>query len=74
MGEKKEGRKESGMCFDDASLTELRKLMNKEGVGSLCREMMGRMVGTGKGEPACLKLMRKMMTDHGKAEEGRGKS
>lgn len=68
---KKEDHEDPGICFDNLSFEELRKLMGKEGIGSLCREMMGRMVGTGKGESACLRFMRKMTTEQGNAGEER---
>ena len=69
MGEQKESHEGPGMCFDNMSLAELRKLMGKEGIGSLCREMMDKIVQAGKGESACLQFMRKMTTEHGKTQE-----
>ncbi len=59
MGEEKENRKESGICFDNISLGELRKLMDK-GIGSLCREMMDCMLKDERGKSACLQFMQKM--------------
>jgi hypothetical protein len=73
VGEKNGSHEESGMCFDSLSIAELRELMGKEGVGSLCKEMMGDIVGTKEGESVCLRLMRKRIMEQDDAEEEQGK-
>ncbi len=69
MSEKKEHDKEAGICFDNISLTELRKLMGREGIGSLCRQMMDMMIQSGKGQWGCHQFRRRMMTEQGKSED-----
>jgi hypothetical protein len=72
MDKKNEDHKDSSMCFDNMNHSELRKLMGKEGIGSLCKEIMGMMVKTEKGEWACARFMEQMMTKQRKTEEKAG--
>jgi hypothetical protein len=74
MDEKKGNNQESGMCFDNMNFSELRKLMEKHGIGSLCKEMMSTMVNTGKGESICARFMQQMKTEQGETEEESGNS
>jgi hypothetical protein len=80
MDEKKEDHKDFGMCFDNMGAEELKKLMGKEGIGSLCKEMMSKMMtgtgtdtgagtGSGKGESVCEKFMKQMMGGKEKTEQ-----
>jgi hypothetical protein len=54
MDEEEGGCEESGICFDNASLRELRRMMDRGGIGSLCRELMERVVRPEE-ETACEK-------------------
>jgi hypothetical protein len=73
MGGKKTSHEQSGFCFDSISITELRRLMDEEGIGSLCRGVMERIIGSEKGKAVCLEFARKMTNDRGMADRNQEK-
>jgi hypothetical protein len=63
MNEKKRTPKEFGTCFENATFAEMKKLMEKKGVGSLCAEMVRKIVERGEGGASlCREMMRSMTT------------
>jgi hypothetical protein len=76
MDEKKRTRKESGTCFEDMGFAEMRKLMGKKGAGSLCAEIVKRIVEHGECNSLCREMMGKTETEYSDTEirEERGKA
>jgi hypothetical protein len=74
MGDKKASDSSFDTCFENMSFAQMRGMMGQKGVGTLCKEIMGTMVQTKKGESACLQFMRKMLTEQGKTDEEREKN
>jgi hypothetical protein len=73
MDNKNDDHMDFGMCFNNMNLSEMRKLLDKEGIGSLCKEMMGKMAKTEKGEWPCAGFMEQMMAKQSKKAEKEGR-
>ncbi len=76
MADKKDSQKEFSTCFEKLPFAEMmQKMMSQQGIGSLCAEMMKKIME--QKEPAsfnCLEMMREMMKDCCKVQEKPGKS
>jgi hypothetical protein len=72
MADKKDTQKEFGTCFENMPFAErMRKMMGRQGVGSLCSEMMKKIIeqkedGCGF---SCAEMMRTMMTKYSKGQD-----
>ncbi len=77
MADKKDPHKEFATCFEKLPFAEMmRKMASRQGVGSLCAEMMKK-ITEHQGEGCrfnCSEMMQKMMKECGKVQEGAEKS
>ena len=66
MADKKDTHKEFGTCFENMPFAErMRKVMGRQGVGSLCAEMMNKIMQQKKDccSFSCAEMMRTIMTE-----------
>ncbi len=72
MADKKDAPKEFTTCFENGPFAELmQKMMGKQGVGSLCAEIMKKIL-EGKEEGCgfdCAEMMREMMRQSSRVQE-----
>jgi len=72
MADKKDLHKEFGTCFEKLPFAEmLRKMSGRQGVGSLCAEMMEKIMGRQEDGCSlhCAEMMRKMMKERSKVRK-----
>jgi len=77
MDDKKDAHKEFSTCFEKLPFAEMmRKMMSRQGVGSLCAEMMEKIMELQDGGCSfdCKEMMRKMMKECGRVQEDPEKS
>jgi len=77
MADKKDGHKEFSTCFEKLPFAEMmQKMMGRQGVGSLCAEMMKRVMEHQKEGCSfnCAELMQKMIKECGRVQEEPEKS
>ena len=77
MADKKDAHKEFSTCFEKLPFAEMmRKMMSRQGVGSLCAEMMEKIVERKDDGSSfdCAEMMRKMMKESSKNQEEPEKS
>jgi hypothetical protein len=77
MADKSENQKEFSTCFERLPFAEMmQKMMGKQGVGSLCAEMMKKIMGHEKEgcRSHCAEMMQKMMKECGGVQEEPEKS
>ena len=77
MSDKKDTPKKVSCCFEKSPFTEMmRKMMGRQGVGSLCAEMMEKIMELQDGGCSfdCKEMMRKMMKECGRVQEDPEKS
>ncbi len=72
MTEKRDSTKAFATCLEDIPCAEMmRSLLGRNGIGSLCAEMMQKMSEHHgpAGSPACAEMLRSMMKAFGKEED-----
>jgi len=72
MADKKDAHKEFGTCFEKLPFAEmLRKMSGRQGVGSLCAEMMEKIMERQEDGCSlqCAEMMRKMMKERSKVRK-----
>ena len=72
MADKKDAHKEFGTCFEKLPFAEmLRKMSGRQGVGSLCAEMMEKIMDRKDDGCSlhCAEMMRKMMKERSKVRK-----
>ena len=72
MADKKDGHKEFSTCFEMLPFAEMmQKMMARQGVGSLCAEMMKKVMGHEKEGSRfhCAKMMQKIIKECGGVQE-----
>ncbi len=77
MADKKDLHKEFTTCFEKLPFSEMmRKMLGQQGIGSLCAEMMKKIVEHQEegGGSDCSEKMQKMMKEYGKVQEEPEKS
>jgi hypothetical protein len=77
MADKKDSHKEFSTCFEMLPFAEMmRKMMGRQGVGSLCAEMMKKVIGHQKEGCSfnCAELMQKMIKECGRVQKEPEKS
>lgn len=77
MADKKDAHKEFSTCFEKLPFAEMmRKMMSRQGVGSLCAEMMEKIMERKDGSCSfdCAEMMRKMMKECSRVKENPEKS
>ena len=77
MADKKDAHKEFSTCFEKLPFAEMRrKIMSRQGVGSLCAEMMEKIMEQQDDGCSfdCAEMMRKMMKEYGRGQEDPEKS
>jgi histone H3/H4 len=77
MADKKDTHKEFSTCFEKLPFAEMmRKMMNRQGVGSLCAEMMEKIMEQQEDGCSfhCAEMMRKMMKECSRVQEDPEKS
>jgi hypothetical protein len=77
MADKKDTHKEFSTCFEKMPFAEMmRKMAGRQGVGSLCAEMMKKIMEHQEDGCSfdCAEMMRKMMKECGKVQEEPEKS
>jgi DNA-binding ferritin-like protein len=77
MADKKDTHKEFGTCFENMPFAErMRKVMGRQGVGSLCAEMMKKINEQREAGCSfdCAEMIRKMMKDYSKVQKDREQS
>ena len=79
MADKKDTPGEFSTCFEKLPFAEMmQKMMGRQGVGSLCAEMMEKVMGQEKNgcSFSCAEMMRKLMKDccgvQGDSEKSKG--
>ena len=77
MSDKKDTPKKVSCCFEKSPFTEMmRKMMGRQGVGSLCAEMMKKINEQREAGCSfdCAEMIRKMMKDYSKVQKDREQS
>ncbi len=77
MADKKDADKEFSTCFEKSPFAEMmRKMAGRQGIGSLCAEMMKKIVEQQEDGCSfdCAEMIRKMMKEWGKVQEEPEKS
>jgi hypothetical protein len=77
MADKKDGHKDFSTCFEMLPFAEMmQKMMARQGVGSLCAEMMKKVMGHEKEGSRfhCAEMMQKIIKECGRVQEEPEKS
>jgi histone H3/H4 len=77
MADKKDAHKEFSTCFEKLPFAEMmRKMTSRQGVGSLCAEMMEKVMERQEDGCSfdCAEMMRKMMKERSRVQEDSQKS
>jgi hypothetical protein len=77
MADEKDTHKEFSTCFEKLPFAEMmRKMLGRQGVGSLCAEMMEKIMKRQEGACSfgCAEMMRKMMKECSRVQEEPEKS